>query len=104
MNGENLNVDDFIGEAFNKISHKNLSLFAFIWTMYIARLSTGGKEGNFYKVDMGNTYYSVELKVTIKKEISDDEKEAFKHIFDFDIDEAIKQFQEAGLIEKELEE
>ena len=97
-------LDDFIGETFSKISHENLSLFAFIWTMYIARLGTGGKEGNFYKVDMGNKYYLAELKVTIKNEITDKEIEELKNVFGFDIDKAIKQFQEAGLIEKEESE
>ena len=35
-------LDQFLGETFSKLSHENLSLFAFIWTMYIARLGTGG--------------------------------------------------------------
>ena len=94
-------IDQFIGETFTKISHENLSLFAFIWTMYIARLGTGGSKGNYYKFDIGNGFYNAEIKVTIKRKMTAKEREDFKNVWGFDIDKAIKEFQDAGLIEKE---
>ena len=97
-------LDQFLGETFSKLSHENLSLFAFIWTMYIARLGTGGSKGNFYKFDICNMFYTAEIKVTIKRKMTAKEREDFKTVWGFDIDKAIKEFQDAGLIEKELEE
>ena len=94
-------LDQFLGETFSKLSHENLSLFAFIWTMYIARLGTGGGKGNFYKFDIGNGFYNAEIKVTIKRKMTAKEREDFKNVWGFDIDKAIKEFQDAGLIEKE---
>lgn len=102
MNQDKTLIDQFIGETFSKISHENLSLFAFIWTMYIARLGTGGSKGNFYKFDIGNAFYSAELKVTIKRKMTGKECEDFKTVWGFDIEKAIKEFQDAGLIENEV--
>ncbi|MCR5027020.1 MAG: hypothetical protein K6A34_06235 [Methanobrevibacter sp.] len=90
--------DDFIGETFSKISHENLSLFSFIWTLYIARLSTGGDVDNFYSLEMGNKWYTVDLKVTIKEKMTIEEMKKMKEIYGFDFEKAIKEFKDAGII------
>lgn len=96
-------LDDFIGETFSKISHENLSLFAFIWTLYIARLGTGGDVGNFYSVELYNKWYTVDFKVTIKEKMTGDEMKALKEIYGFDFEKAIKEFKDAGLIDGDVE-
>ena len=96
-------LDDFIGETFSKISHENLSLFAFIWTLYIARLGTGGDVGNFYSVELDNKWYTVDFKVTIKDMMTGDEIKALKEIYGFDFEKAIKEFKDAGLIDGDVE-
>lgn len=99
-NNENETIfDALIGEPLNRISHENLSLFAFIWTLYLARISIGGDKGNFYKIEFGNSYYTTEMKVTINRKPSEEEMNIFKESFGFDVEKAIKEFQDAGLIE-----
>ena len=87
-------LDDFIGETFSKISYENLSLFAFMWTLYIARLGTDGDIGNFYSVKMGNKWYSVDFKVTIKEKMTDEEMESLKEVFGFDFEKALNEFKD----------
>lgn len=93
-------LDDFLGETFNKISHENLSLFAFIYTLYIARLGTGGEEGNYYDVKIYNKWFDVDFKVTIKTKMSLEQMEEFKNVFGFDIYKSISEFKDAGIIEE----
>lgn len=95
--------DDFIGETFSKISHENLSLFAFIWTLYIARLGTGGDVGNFYSVELGNKWYTVDFKVTIKEKMSNEEMKILMNLYGFDFEKALKEFRDAGLIDGDVE-
>lgn len=95
--------DDFIGETFSKISHENLSLFAFMWTLYIARLGTGGDVGNFYSVELGNKWYTVDFKVTIKEKMSNEEMKILMNLYGFDFEKALKEFRDAGLIDGDVE-
>lgn len=101
MGGKTL-LDEFIGETFSKISHENLSLFAFIWTTYFARIGTGGEEGNYYQFEIGNGWFDVDFKVTIKRKMTSIEMEEFKKVWGFDVKKAISEFQEAGLVEGDV--
>ena len=92
-------IDYFIGDTFNKISHENLSLFAFIWTMYIARLGTGGVKDNFYEIGIQNGWFEVDMKVTIKKVMTSEEMKDFEEAWGWDIEKAIEEFKNVGIIE-----
>ena len=89
-----------IDEYLNSISHENLSLFAFLWTVYFARLGTGGVKDNFYEIQLYNSFFTTDIIVTINKEPTKEEINYLKDVLDFDVGKALKEFEYAGLIHK----
>ena len=92
-------LNQFIGETFSKLSKEDLSLFSFMWTLYIARLGTGGDVGNYYSVEMGNRWYNIDFKITIKEKMTEEQMEALEEMYGFDFKKAVERFKEAGIIE-----
>lgn len=51
---------------FQFLTH-NMTLFHFLWVMLISRLNQGAVIGNWIKLNMGNDFFDVEIKLTIKR-------------------------------------
>ena len=87
------------GIPLGEVSKEPYSLFTFLGLLYFARIGNGGKEGNYYSVELSNGWFTANIKVTIDKVMSEKEKEDFEYVFGVNVDKLINEFKEAGLIQ-----
>ena len=83
-----------------RILLREISPEAHFWALYFLRIAQGGKEGNYYSMQLKNGFYKVDFKITIKRLPTEKEKEQFRKL-GIDIDKIIEQYKEAGLFEEE---
>lgn len=77
---------------FNFIAH-NMSLVHFCWCLFAERIRTRGIKGNYYKLNMKNKFFDVDLKLTIKRVPTFKEKQEIKKEVGIDLDRITKELQ-----------
>lgn len=80
-----------LDKVFSLLS-RNVSLYHFCWMLFAQRILKRGIKGNYYDLKMGNKFFDVDFKLTIKRIPTAKDKEEMKEAgIDFDkIMEALK--------------
>lgn len=71
--------------VFKFLAH-NISLNHFLWCMALSRFNMGGVIGNWIKLEIGNKFFDVEIKLTIKRKPTAEDKQLLKEYKNLDLD------------------
>ena len=73
---------------------QNMSLFQFFWVMFQERLNQRVVKGNWIKVEMGNEFFDAEIKLTIKRKPTFQDKVLLRDKKGLDLFELEKRLKE----------
>lgn len=72
---------------------RNVTMFHFFWILLMSRINSGGVIGNWIKVKMGNKFFDVEIKLTIKRKPTSQDKEELKKHLGIDLDKIAEELK-----------
>lgn len=73
-------------KAMMSFISRNMSLYHFLWVMFVQRLNQGAVIGNWIKLGMDNKFFDVEIKLTIKRKPTFADKQLMIKNGDWDLD------------------
>lgn len=78
-----------------KLSETNngMAFAGLLWVLYFGRLSIGGDVDDYYYAGIGNGFFESDIRVTIRKVPTEEEKQQLSEMFNLNIDELLKDFQ-----------
>lgn len=75
------------------------SFMAFLFSIYLGRLATDGIKDDYYSLELSNDFFHSDVRVTIKKVPSPEDKMALAELLGVDIDEQLKHFRKLQSME-----
>ena len=74
-------------------TENGMAFAGLLWVLYFGRLSIGGEVDDYYYAGIGNGFFESDIRVTIRKVPTEEEKQHLSEMFNLDIDELLKDFQ-----------
>lgn len=73
-------------QAMFQFISRNMSMYHFLWVLFMQRLNQGAVIGNWIKLNMDNKFFDVEIKLTIKRKPTFKDKQLMIENGDWDLD------------------
>lgn len=80
-------------QAMMNFISRNMSLYHFLWVLFMQRINQRAVIGNWIKLSLNNKFFDVEIKLTIKRKPTHKDKELMREHVGVDLDmisEALK--------------